>query len=253
LELATPTSLPTQASETPPIIESPSAGTPAGTAAADCDQAQFIMDATYPDNSSVTANETITKTWQVKNTGSCTWDTAYRLAFIRGEQIGGNSALEVITDPVAPGDVVDLSIQLTAPFTNGSHWGIWQIHNAAGSPVLKADGTPQELSILINVTNGQGGTVASVRTWSYTFEGVKCTNNVQYEVKANIYTDGPVDVDFTWTVTNGTLSVVTGNHVFTGSGNLEVTTQITSPFTDPKNIVVTLTANGKSASFTLCP
>lgn len=251
--LSTPTESPVESSSTPTVQTPAVVDTPTGTPAADCDLAEFVTDVTYPDNTSVDASEKIIKTWRVKNAGNCTWDAAYRLVFIRGEQMDGVSPAEVITDPVAPGKTVELSIDLTVPTINGIHWGVWQIHNAAGKPVLKADGTPEELTILINIENGQGGKVTSVRTWSYTFTGTKCSSAVQYDVVAYIYANGPVDVKYTWTVSNGALTVVSQDYVFSNAGNVEVTTSIVPPFTDPNNIVITLSANGISSSFTICP
>jgi|GEM_PF-2708110 len=247
-----PTATSLEASDTPVAPASPT-GTLTPTPAPDCDRAEFVNDVTYPDNVGVNADEAITKTWRIKNVGSCTWDAAYKLVFIRGDQMNGSSPAEVISTSVSPGAEVDLSIKLNAPAINGIHWGVWQINNAAGKPLLKADGKPQELSILINITNGRGGKVTAVRTWSYTFAGTKCTNAVQYEIMTHIYVDGPVGVGYTWSVTNGVLSVVSQNYAFDSAGSLEVVTQINPPFADPNNVKVTLTANGISSSFTICP
>jgi hypothetical protein len=253
VELSTPTAPPVVVTEPPVAVASPTDLLPTNTPTADCDLAQFVTDVTYPDNASVDANTEIIKTWQVKNAGSCAWDNTYKLVFIRGEQMIGTSPADVITNPVAPNGTADLSIKLIVPEINGTHWGVWQLYNRAGKPVLKADGTPQEFSILINITNGHGGKVTSVRYWSYSFTGVKCTNNVQYDVATNIYADGPIGVGYTWSVTNGVLVVVSQNYVFSGAGNVEVKTTIAAPFADPKNVVVTLTANGVTSSFTICP
>lgn len=249
---ATPTEAPIQVTDTPVPTASPTSTTTL-TPAADCDLTKFVADVTYPDNTEVKANEKITKTWQLRNMGSCAWDSKYKLVFIRGEQMNGTSPADIITTPIAPGSIGDLSIELTAPAINGTHWGVWQLQNGAGKPVLKADGTPQELSILIIIKDGQGGKVTSVRTWEYTFTGTKCTNLVEYEISANIHADGPVAVKYTWNVTSGNLTVISQNYSFTDSGFVRVTTQIKAPFTDPNNVRVTLTANGVSSSFTICP
>jgi hypothetical protein len=249
---ATPTELPIQVTDTPAPTASPT-GTITLTPAADCDLAQFMTDVTYPDNTEVKANEKITKTWQLRNMGSCAWDSTYRLVFIRGEQMSGTSPAEVITKPVEPGAFGELSIPLTAPAINGTHWGVWQLQNGAGKPVLKTDGTPQELSILIVIKDGQGGKVTSVRTWEYTYTGTKCTSLVEYEISANIHADGPVVVKYIWNVTSGNLTVISQNYTFAEPGFVRVTTQIKAPFTDPNNVQVTLTANGISGSFTICP
>lgn len=244
-------STPTEKAVTP--TQTITVETPVETPSAACDHVEFIADVSYPDNTSVDASEKITKTWRVKNIGDCPWDSSYRLVYVRGEQMDGISPAEIITDPVAPNGTAELSIELTAPVINGSHWGVWQIHNGAGKPVLKADGTPQELSILINVTNGEGGKVTSIRTWSYTFSGTECGGVVQYDVVAYIYADGPVGVNYTWSVSNGALTVVSQDYVFSNAGSVEVTTSIVPPFADPNNVTITLSANGTSSSFTICP
>ncbi len=71
--------------------------------------------------------QSFTKGWQVKNTGTCTWDTSYRLQFASGQQMGGQPV--AVTRQVAPGETYDLQIQLVAPLQAGDHQGIWQMHN----------------------------------------------------------------------------------------------------------------------------
>ena len=222
--------------------------------AADCDQTQFIIDINYPDDTVVKAGEEFTKTWKIQNMGSCTWDANYKLVFVRGEQMDGPSPAEVITAAVKPGDSVELSIPFKAPPKNGTHWGIWQLYNGAGNPVKKADGTPQELSVQIVIQDGTGGRVTKVQGWRYTYSGVKCGSDVQYDVWTSIYTDGPVDASYVWSTTNGLLTVVSQSFTFTDSGSREVTTHIGPPFANPADIKVTLTVNGSvQSSFTICP
>jgi len=38
------------------------------------DSAKFVLDVTIPDNSVISSNTAFTKTWRLKNTGTCTWD-----------------------------------------------------------------------------------------------------------------------------------------------------------------------------------
>jgi hypothetical protein len=242
-----------------------STATATSTPAAGCDLAEFVTDVTYPDDSNVKANTDIIKTWRIKNTGSCTWDSNYKLVFIRGEQMNGPSPAVVITgtatpsstvtpvSPVAPGSSVDLSVPMKVPAINGTHWGVWQLWNAAGKPVLMADGKPQELTIKIVVTDGTGGKVTSIRGWEYTYVGTKCGAAVQYDFSTTIYANGAVNVSYTWSASNGLLTVVTQNYVFTNAGNVKVTTHVSPPFADPNNIRLTLTANGVSSSFAICP
>ncbi|HVN77519.1 MAG TPA: NBR1-Ig-like domain-containing protein [Terriglobia bacterium] len=225
-----------------------------GPTAADCDLAKFIMDVNYPDNTVVKAGEAFTKTWRIQNLGSCTWDAKYKLVFMRGEQMDGPSPAEVVTTSVKPGDSVDLSAPLKAPSKNGTHWGVWQLYNGAGNPVKKADGTPQEMSVMIVIQDGTGGMVTKVQGWRYTYAGGKCSSNSQYDVWTSIFADGPVDASYVWSTTNGVLTVVSQSYSFADSGSQEVTTHISPPFANPANIRVSLTVNGNVlSSFTICP
>ncbi len=74
--------------------------------------------------------QTFSKGWRVQNTGTCTWDTNYRLQFASGQQMGGQAV--ALTAQVAPGGNYDLQVQLVAPLKAGDHQGIWQMHNGSG-------------------------------------------------------------------------------------------------------------------------
>lgn len=94
-----------------------------------CDLAQFVRDVTIPDGTVFAPGATFTKTWRLKNAGTCTW-SGYSLVFDSGELMGGASPTVIPT--VSPGGEVDLSVNLTAPLTNGSYRGYWRIRNTSG-------------------------------------------------------------------------------------------------------------------------
>ncbi len=97
-----------------------------------CDRAQFISDVTVPDGTSFAPGYGFSKTWRLKNVGTCTW-TNYSLIFDSGEKMGGpDSAL--IPTSVAPGQTVDITIQLTSPTTAGTYRGYWKLRNNTGVP-----------------------------------------------------------------------------------------------------------------------
>lgn len=106
----------------------PSVG--AGTAqAATCDWAQFIADVTVPDGTTYTPGATFRKTWRLRNIGTCTWTSSYALVFDSGERMGAPTAINFPSN-VAPGQTVDLSLDLTAPTTAGHYFGYWKLRNA---------------------------------------------------------------------------------------------------------------------------
>lgn len=99
--------------------------------ASGCDRATFITDVNYPDGTVVAPNTAFTKTWRIKNTGSCTWTTNYSLVFSSGDQLSG-PASQKLTSTVGPNTTFDVSVNLTSPATAGSYRGFWMFKNASG-------------------------------------------------------------------------------------------------------------------------
>ena len=97
-----------------------------------CDKAQFIADVTVPDGTVMLPGATFTKTWRLKNVGTCAWTTAYQLVFFSGEQMGAASSA-AFPKNVAVGETVDISINMTAPSAAGSYRGYWMFKNASGA------------------------------------------------------------------------------------------------------------------------
>lgn len=95
-----------------------------------CDQAAFVKDVTYPDNSEVAAGETFVKTWRLQNAGTCTWTTAYAVVFAGGERMGAPAA-QPLPGSVAPGETVDVSVSLTAPVDGGTYRAEFKLRNAS--------------------------------------------------------------------------------------------------------------------------
>jgi len=96
-----------------------------------CDKAAFVKDVTIPDGTRLTPGKAFTKTWRLKNIGTCTWTTNYALVFDSGTQMGG-PVEQPLTANVAPGETIDISVNLVAPATAGTYTGNWQIRNASG-------------------------------------------------------------------------------------------------------------------------
>lgn len=95
------------------------------------DSADFVFDVTIPDDTVIAAGSTFTKTWQLINTGTCTWTTDYALVFAGGEQLGGPDEVPLVLE-VPPGATIDLTVVLTAPTVNGTYRSEWQLRNAQG-------------------------------------------------------------------------------------------------------------------------
>ena len=97
-----------------------------------CDRVQFVSDVTVPDGTTFAPGATFTKTWRLKNVGTCQWTTSYQLAFFSGEQMGA-SASATFPRSVDVGQTIDISVNMTAPSAAGSYRGFWMFKNAGGA------------------------------------------------------------------------------------------------------------------------
>ena len=98
---------------------------------ASCYGLTFVSDVTIPDDTAMTPSQTFTKTWRVRNSGSCAWQAGFDFNFTGGEAMGGSSIS--LASAVQPGAEVDLSVPLTAPATAGTYRGNWRMTDAGGT------------------------------------------------------------------------------------------------------------------------
>jgi predicted small lipoprotein YifL len=126
---------------TPLVSSTPAAGTVSVTPAVKnttnpstggaCDNATFVADVTYPDNSEVPAGQPIIKTWRIKNLGPCTWNQDYTLVYAwggDGTNWSKNSASHFVK-LIPPGDMIDLSMELDVPSEPGTYTGVFRTMN----------------------------------------------------------------------------------------------------------------------------
>lgn len=109
------------------------APTPAGPAPCEWGMA-FVADLNL-DDKNMTAppvmkpGQSFTKSWRVRNVGTCAWEADFQIAFVRGNraeaQMGGASV--AVGKKVQPGETIDLSVKLTAPTVYGTFQAFWQM------------------------------------------------------------------------------------------------------------------------------
>jgi ABC-type amino acid transport substrate-binding protein len=144
-DLVTPTAQP---AVTPTATPRPGRPLPTPTATATAtrtptcsDGMSWVADLTY-DDLGMTApplfqpGQGFTKSWRVRNIGTCPWGPGYSLRFVQGNlpgaQMGGQPL--AITVAVPPGATHDLHVPLIAPLATGTYQGFWQMVNPAGQP-----------------------------------------------------------------------------------------------------------------------
>lgn len=74
------------------------------------------------------------KSWRVQNIGTCTWDSSYQLTPVGGNtpaaRMGGRAV--ALPSAVAPGQTIDLTVDLVAPLAPGVYQGFWSMRAPTG-------------------------------------------------------------------------------------------------------------------------
>lgn len=119
------------------------------TEAVPCDRVAFVSDVTISDGTEFGPGENFTKTWRLKNTGSCTWTSGYDLVFFGQDAMGGVASVP-LPNIVAPNQTVDVSVGLTAPNSAGEYRGDWKLRNSSSVIFgLGASGIPFYVEIVV--------------------------------------------------------------------------------------------------------
>lgn len=114
----TPTDTPTA---TPTATQTPTA-TPTPTPIP-CHLARFVQDVTIPDGTMLDPYTSVTKTWRLKNVGSCVWDSSYRIVFVDGTSMSETKTFPWTGGTVGYGGTADISVDLFTPRTPGTYQG----------------------------------------------------------------------------------------------------------------------------------
>jgi len=105
----------------------------------------FESDLTVPDGTFVDPGSSLDKQWQVRNSGTCNWNSSYTLQKIDGDDLGVTGPQAIV--PARSGSEATLRIVFTAPGTPGNYSSTWQAFDPEGQPF------GDYFSIVINVAN----------------------------------------------------------------------------------------------------
>ena len=152
-QVVTSTMVPTATEETPVVQPTLTMGTP--TACEDsAANVEWLRDDVPYDFTDVTKNKPIppngyfTMSLTLKNTGTCTWDSSYVIAFESGYRMTQLASYPVVAEgkTVAPGQSTTVHITMVAPAKTGGHQGIWLLQSR--------DGTLLKFNIFVKVDKG---------------------------------------------------------------------------------------------------
>lgn len=188
-----------------------------------CYAMTFVSDITIPDGMIVTPGSKFTKTWRVRNDGNCVWDKNYSLELDRGDAMTTATKFP-LSKTVYPGDTYDISIDMTAPATDGVYSGYWHIATPYGGYMGLA-GYNQSLFVKIQVTN-KADRYFGVDNVVYdmTRKPAKgCGNDgAVYYFTATITANGPGEIDYRWAYNPWDGNYVGGHLKFEAAGTKTV-------------------------------
>lgn len=89
------------------------------------------VNVTYP-GSTVEPGTSLSTSWYIRNTGTCTWDDTYTVVFTEGEPMGAPYTL-ALPYAVDPGRTAVITVEMTAPAVAGEYHGAWQVKAGDGA------------------------------------------------------------------------------------------------------------------------
>ncbi|MFH1184823.1 MAG: NBR1-Ig-like domain-containing protein [Chloroflexota bacterium] len=127
-----PSPFPTLPPLSPPATISFASSTPLAAVNTDCNRADWMADVTIPDKTRLDPGQKFAKTWLVQNSGTCTWNTDYKISFVDGLEMSGTDGQVSLS--VAPGTQVEMTVNLRAPTSPGDYYGRWRMETDKDHP-----------------------------------------------------------------------------------------------------------------------
>jgi len=132
-QLAQPTPIPvipTAASNIPTVapLNLPTAALPGMPTVAACNATPILLGESPEDGKDVIINSSFTKSWTIKNMGTCSWNPNYKVKFMSGDAMSGPSA-QSFGATVTPGNSLTISLGLKAPGGLGTYKGVWGFYD----------------------------------------------------------------------------------------------------------------------------
>ncbi|MFC2053185.1 NBR1-Ig-like domain-containing protein [Chloroflexota bacterium] len=167
LTTSTPQSeLPTEQIQTP---------TPTQTPKTDCIEKAKLEGETIPDQGNVQPGENFSKTWILRNVGTCTWTPEYSIIFVGGEQMNGESPT-ALDQTVFPDSEIEIILPLESPPNDGYYESFWKLQNERGEQF--GLGEESDVALWIKIGVGDKSDIGDPTDlgnsdWIDTFDGKK--------------------------------------------------------------------------------
>ncbi len=244
------------------IIQLPVEPPPTPAKAACTDAAQYISDDGL-DGTTYAPNTAFTKTWTIKNTGTCTWDSRYLVYQISGAFMTQQPGYWFVPpeNTVEPGQTVDIHVGMTSPPVKGNYKSYWGLKNDDGEIMPIAGGANGnsffvEIKVKYGSVDTGAVTATAIDIVPEQGSGDACKAASTYLVHAYISTDGQATVSYEIGSSAGQISAgyfeddrgqysyVTGELSFDKADNKQINLRFVGPFPYPDDITVMLRVSG---------
>ena len=156
----------------------------------------------------MTPGEQFTQTWQIKNSSSCTWDSSYKIIFWDGDVMGGAYVYN-FPQPATPDQIVAIPLVFIAPATNGTYQSYWMLKAPDGSTFGVGEySQPFFTEIVVSDAKKPDYGLTSVTYDIVRDPPTGCPRNSFYTVYATLTVNGPIEISYYWSQSDGNESGV---------------------------------------------
>ncbi len=99
------------------------------------DEFTYVSDITIPDGMTITPNTIFTKIWYVQNSGTCMWNSNYKVVYNSGDEVGMAKAFPLLEpgNYIRPGESTAVQVHLLAPTEiNKTYSTVWALESDKG-------------------------------------------------------------------------------------------------------------------------
>jgi hypothetical protein len=247
-----PTQMPAQPTNTPlplPTITLQPTGTSvAGPTATlrPCNMATFISE-NPQDGITFQPGESFTKSWRLKNTGTCTWNSNYKVVYYSGDNIDG-AGTSKLANSTAPGEVMDITYNFKAPNTPGSYQTLFKLQddngvNFAQFWVQFKVGSPT-FAVTNVVLSAEHSTITGACPQTFDYQADIKANGAGSVTYYLAFSDGSNSSTQTLTFNGAGTKTITGSWELNASGNYWIKLYVDQPnhqWFGPLNLSLTCT------------
>jgi hypothetical protein len=161
-----------------------------------CNKSRMVSE-TIADGTKFNGGESFTKSWTLRNAGTCKWTTDYKFVYESGDQMGGASSISMPSE-IKLGETVTFKVDLKAPSADGDYTGVWRLKAADGEKlgqywvkiIVGSGSAPAQQSANFAVTSVQ------LSTPDTAVDAPACP--IEVPVSAKITTNGAGKVTYKW-------------------------------------------------------